>query len=107
MEKNWSTLEKGDSIYLLVPYTEDGIIKYDFQDILLLGEAGRRFFSCDINDYLNTIIVSSNNRRYCVNYSPFIKYVDNNKFEIFKYYLLKWYNAVNNKNYNVKTTSYL
>ena len=29
MEKNWSTLEKGDSIYLLVPYTEDGIIKYD------------------------------------------------------------------------------
>lgn len=32
MEKNWSTLEKGDSVYLLVPYTEDGIIKYDFQE---------------------------------------------------------------------------
>ena len=90
-----------DEVYnrCLINFSND-IIKYDFQDILLLGEAGRRFFSCDINDYLDTIIVSSNNRRYCVNYSPLIKYFDDNKFEVFKSHLLKWYNSVNNKIYN-------
>ena len=40
-----------DEVYnrCLVNFSND-IIKYDFQDILLLGEAGRRFFACDIND---------------------------------------------------------
>ena len=32
MEKNWSTLEKDDKLYLMIPYTEDGIIKYEFQE---------------------------------------------------------------------------
>ena len=46
MEKNWSTLEKGDSIYLLVPYTEDGIIKYKAND--------------NLNIYVKIKILSSN-----------------------------------------------
>ena len=93
--------ELNDDIYrrCLTNFAND-IRKFDFQDILLLGEAGRRFFTCDINQYLDTIIISSNNRRYCVNYSPLIKYIDDNKFKIFKSNLLKWYNSVNNKCYN-------
>ena len=93
--------ELNDDIYrrCLTNFGND-VLKYDFQDILLLGEAGRRFFACDINQYLDTIIISSNNRRYCVNYSPLIKYIDDNKFEVFKNHLLKWYNSVNNKIYN-------
>lgn len=93
--------ELNDDIYrrCLTNFAND-IRKFNFQDILLLGEAGRRFFTCDINQYLDTIIISSNNRRYCVNYSPLIKYIDDNKFKIFKSHLLKWYNSVNNKCYN-------
>ena len=93
--------ELNDDIYrrCLTNFAND-VKKYDFQDILLLGEAGRRFFTCDINQYLDTIIISSNNRRYCVNYSPLVKYIDDNKFEIFKSHLLKWYHSVNNKTYN-------
>ena len=89
-----------DVYYKCLTHFASDIIKYDFKDILLLGEAGRRFFTCDINQYLDTIMISSNNRKYCVNYSPLIKYVDDNKFEIFKNHLLKWYNSVNNKMYN-------
>lgn len=93
--------ELNDDIYrrCLTHFAED-IKKYNFQDILLLGEAGRRFLSCDITAYLNTIVVSNNNRRYAVNYSPLIKYIDNNKFEVFKHHLIKWYNCVTNKSFN-------
>lgn len=32
MKKNWNTLEKGDKLYLIIPYEDDGIIKYEFQE---------------------------------------------------------------------------
>ena len=32
MVKKWSTLEKGDKLYLMIPYEDDGIIKYEFQE---------------------------------------------------------------------------
>ena len=32
MKKDWSTLEKGDKLYLMIPYEDDGIIKYEFQE---------------------------------------------------------------------------
>lgn len=93
--------EFNDDIYrkCLVHFAED-IKKYDFRDILLLGEAGRKFLACDINQYLDTIIVSNNNRRYCVNYSPLIKYKDDAKFEVFKKHLIKWLSSTRNKTYN-------
>lgn len=34
---------------------------------------------------------SSNTRFYNINYSPLIKYVNEDKYEVFKEYLLKWY----------------
>ena len=93
--------ELNDDIYrrCLTNFAND-IRKFDFQDILLLGEAGRRFFTCDINQYLDTIIISSNNRRYCVNYSPLIKYINKEKFAIFETYLRKWYSCCITQNFN-------
>lgn len=76
------------------------IRKYDFKDILLLGDAARRFFNCNISDYMDSICVTTNNRRYAMSYSPFIKYNDDAKFEVFKGHLLKWYNSCKNKDYS-------
>lgn len=66
--------------------------KYQFKRILLLGDAGRRFLNCDITENLNTLMVSSNNKFYNINYSPLIKYKNNKKFAIFETYLIRWYN---------------
>ena len=37
-------------------------------------------------------MTTSNNRFYNVNYSPLVKYKDDEKFNTFKTYLIKWYN---------------
>lgn len=68
------------------------MIKYQFKRILLLGDTGRRFLNCDITELLDTLMVSPNNRFYNINYSPFVKYKDNEKFFMFETYLIKWYN---------------
>lgn len=73
---------------------------YQFKNILLLGDTGKRFLNCNITDYLDTLFISTNKRFYNINYSPFIKYVNEDKFEIFKKYLLKW------KNWCSRNTSY-
>lgn len=75
-------------------YFAEDVEKYDFKDILLLGDAGRRFLSIDISSYLNTIFISPNNRRYAVNYSPLTKYVSDDKFRIFQANLENWYNSI-------------
>ena len=51
---------------------------------------------------INKIFIGINNelRGYSVNYSPFIKYIDEDKFEVFKEHLIKWYNANKYNNYN-------
>ena len=70
--------------------------QYDFKNILLLGSAARRFLNCNIKDYLDTIVVSHNGRRYFVNYSPLIQYSDDELFETFKDKLTHWYKCVTN-----------
>lgn len=72
--------------------------KYNYRNILLLGDAARRILNCDIKDNLNTLMVSRNNRFYNVNYSPLIKYTDENKFETFKSYLRRWYSWCKSRN---------
>ncbi len=72
------------------------IRKYDFKNILLLGTAARRFLNCNITEYLDTIMVSPNDRRYFVNYSPLVKYGDNKLFETFKEKLIHWYKCISN-----------
>lgn len=93
------------SYHKCLHYLAEDVKKYDFKDILLLGDAGRRFLSIDITPYLNTVFISPNNRRYVVNYSPLIGYIDQDKFEIFKRGLKIWYMSVffdNFDNYEIK-----
>lgn len=73
------------------------IIKYQFTNLLLLGDAAKRLLDCDIGNHLDTILVSKNNRCYNVNYSPLIKYTNEEKYETFKQYLIKWYNYINTR----------
>lgn len=80
--------------------------KYDFKDIMLLGESVKRFLNCEITPYLDTIIYSSKNKRkYFVNYSPLIKYIDDSKFEVFKNHLEKWYSSSINQSYEYSLIS--
>lgn len=77
-------------------YFASDVIKYDFKNILLLGTAARRFFNCNITEYLDTCMVSKIGRRYFVNYSPLVKYSDDKLFETFKEKLIHWYKCVSN-----------
>lgn len=85
-------------------YLAQDIKYYNFKNILLLGDSFRRFFNCNVKDYLDTIILTKNNRRYFANYSPFVKYTDEDLFKIFKEYITKWYNSINSGmfDYNLK-----
>ena len=32
VKKDWSTLEKNDKLFLMIPYEDNGIVKYEFQE---------------------------------------------------------------------------
>lgn len=90
-----------DNIYnRCLTYFAEDIKKYNFTKILLLGDAARRFLHCDIKKYLDTIVISPNNRFYNVNYSPLIKFIDKDKYNIFRHYLLKWINYIKTDYFN-------
>jgi hypothetical protein len=78
--------------------------KYQFNNVLLLGNAARRFLNINIKDYLDTILLSKKGIRYFVNYSPFVKNIDEKLFDTFKEYLIKWYNSITSGmyDYNLK-----
>lgn len=83
----------------------EDVRKYNFKDIILLGDAARRFLAVEaLQPYLDTIFVSKNKRRYAVNYSPSIKYTGEYHYEIFKDRLIDWYNFTegNYQQYNIK-----
>lgn len=81
-------------------YFANDIRKYQFKDIMLLGDAARRFLHCDIKDNIDNLFISSNNRRYVVNYAPLVKYTNDSLFDVFKSKLIKWYSSINNKDYS-------
>lgn len=83
----------------IIHFTKD-IRKYDFHNILLLGDSANKFLNCNIKDNLNTIFISKNNRYYNVNFSPLIKYTNEDRFELFKTYLIRWYFSAINYNYS-------
>lgn len=72
--------------------------------ILLLGDAAKLFLSvADISNNVDKLYITKDNgniRGYCVSYSPFIKYIDDNKYKEFCNHLIKWYNANKDNNYN-------
>ena len=86
-------------------YFAEDVKKFDFKNILLLCTAARRFLNCNITEYLDTIMISPNGRKYFVNYSPLVKYSDDKLFETFKEKLIHWYKCVSNGifNYNFIT----
>lgn len=88
-----------DSYLKCIGYLIEDMKKYQFKNIMLLGNAGRRFLNCNISDYFDTIFISINNRRYWVNYSPLITYTDSDKYEIFKSNLIRWYNSIKNNDF--------
>lgn len=76
------------------------ISKYNFKNILLLGDAARRFFNISIKDNLDNLFISRNNRYYFVNFSPYLLLTDNIELaNIFKSRFIKWVNAVLNKDF--------
>lgn len=79
-----------------IEYLAHDMVKYQFTDIMLLGEAGRRFLNCDISKNDTFLFVSRNKRRYVVNYSPLTLYTNDELFERFRYNLIKWYNLRGN-----------
>lgn len=72
--------------------------------ILLLGDAAKLFLSItDISNKTDKLYITKDNgniRGYCVSYSPFVKYIDDNKYKEFCNHLIKWYNANKDNNYN-------
>ena len=51
--------------------------------------------------YLDTVICENKTRRrYFVNYSPLVKYTNDEHFEVFKSHLLKYYNSITSKMYD-------
>lgn len=92
--------ELTDNIYnKCITYFAKDVKKYNFTDIMLLGEAGRKFLNCSIEKHNNTLFVSPNRRRYVVNYSPLVKYVDSVKYEAFKLILQTWISCTSNKQF--------
>lgn len=76
--------------------------KYNYRNIMLLGTAAKRFMNVNIKDYLDIVCISKNNRYYNVNYSPLVKYTNEELFETFKHYLIKWINCVRAKELTYK-----
>ena len=60
---------------------------------MLCGITVNRFLHRSINELKDKIVVSSNNRFYYSNYSPFIKYIDDDKYNEFIDNLIKFINS--------------
>jgi hypothetical protein len=69
---------------------------------MLCGDAARRMLNIDdLKPYLDTVICDSKTRRrYFINYSPLVKYTNDEHFEIFKSHLIKYYNSITSKMYD-------
>lgn len=83
-------------------YFEEDATKYQLKNIMLCGDAARRMLNVDdLKSYLDTVICDNRTkRRYFVNYSPLVKYTNEEHFEVFKARLLKYYNSVVSKIYD-------
>ena len=81
-------------------HLKDDFIKYDFQDILLCGEAAKIFLNLsDIKTYTDNLFVSVNKRRFVVTYNPLVKYTNDDLFNKFKKDLIRWYTSVNARSF--------
>lgn len=88
-----------DIINRCFTYTLNGIKRYDFNKIMLLGISSELFGFQSITEHINKLYLV-NSRVYSVCYSPLIKFIDNVKFEVFKDCLSRWINSNKYNNYN-------
>lgn len=79
-------------------FLADDVRTYKFHDILLLGNACRRFLGINPKEYLDYMFISKKGIRYTVNYSPLVKLTNDDLFNSFQKHLLSWYNNVINNN---------
>lgn len=93
-----------DIIRRCINYTIKDIIDNNSVKILLLGDAAKYYLNIDsIEAHINKLYVIRDSftiRGYSVNYSPFVKYIDDDKYKEFCNHLIKWYNADKDNNYN-------
>lgn len=76
-------------------YLAEDIDKYNFSNIMLLGSSVNRFLGISVKDYLDSVIISNNKRKYYVNYSPLTKFVNDDLYKLFESKLVQWYNTIN------------
>ena len=83
-------------------YFEEDVNNHQIKNIMLCGDAARRMLHIDdLKPYLDTVICENKTRRrYFVNYSPLVKYTNDEHFEVFKSHLLKYYNSITSKMYD-------
>lgn len=72
------------------------------KNIMLCGDAARRMLNIDdLKPYLDTVVCErKTRRRYFINYSPLVKYTNDEHFEIFKSHLIKYYNSIISRMYD-------
>ena len=83
-------------------YFEEDVNNHQIKNIMLCGDAARRILNVDdLKPYLDIIICErKTRRRYFINYSPLVKYTNDENFEVFKHYLIKYYNSIMSKMYD-------
>ena len=83
-------------------YFNEDVNNHQIKNIMLCGDAARRMLNIDdLKPYLDTVICENKTRRrYFVNYSPLVKYTNDEHFEVFKSHLLKYYNSITSKMYD-------
>ena len=80
MKKNWSTLEKNDKLFLMVPYIEDGITKYEFQESHIINVHHYDWCTNIRFKYTDKSINKRRRIEFCVNKTKYDQiYVANDK----------------------------
>lgn len=92
----------GDIIKRCLYYLMSDIKRYKIKNIMFCGDAARRYLNIDdIKPYLDTVICHNATRTRCfVNYSPLVKYTNDNLYKEFESHLIKYYNSIVTRMYD-------
>ena len=90
-----------DIIRRCLNYFYKDVKTHQISNIMLCGDAARRYLNIDdIKTYLDIIIYDTKTGiKYFVNYSPLVKYTNEELFKSFELHLNKYYNSVINNFY--------
>lgn len=81
-----------------VNHLNNEIVRYNIRTIFIMGKVSNRLFNLGINDLFDKVYVSG---RYLISgtYNPLISFFDEQKGTECTNHLIKWYNALINKNF--------